>query len=257
MVENHNKGRINIKITKKILDLKFSHPVNDMQYTTLSHLLEENSPVHMNLKKPEVIHNSQIPRGDGYNSFIITAENHSGTHIDAPGHFIDGGKTISQYRPDELVFNKPMILDVIKDPNETINLQDVHEVNLSDVDCLFFRTGFEVYRDEHPEKYLTENPGISPETVSWIRENYPRIRCLGIDTVSMSSYQNPEPGRQAHVNAFKENEKLGEPLLLIEDMKLGDIKTDELKWVMVVPWQIKGIDSAPCTVIARLNLNQD
>jgi len=40
-------------------------------------------------------------------------------------------------------------------------------------------------------------------------------------------------------------------------MKLGNIKTEELKWVMVVPWQIKGIDSAPCTVIARLNLNQD
>jgi len=146
---------------------------------------------------------------------------------------------------------------VIKGPNETINLQDVREVNLNDVDCLFFRTGFEVHRDKHPEKYLTENPGISPQTVSWIRENYSGIRCLGIDTVSMSSYQNPEPGKQAHVIAFKENEKLGEPLLLIEDMKLGNIKTEELKWVMVVPWQIKGIDSAPCTVIARLNLNQD
>ncbi|HEY0196094.1 MAG TPA: cyclase family protein, partial [Methanobacterium sp.] len=86
----------------------------------------------------------------------------------------------------------------------------------------------------------------------WIRENYPGIRCLGIDSVSISSYQNPALGRQAHVNAFKEGEKLGESLLLIEDMKLGSIKTEDLEWLMVVPWQIKGIDSAPCTVIAKL-----
>jgi arylformamidase len=224
-----------------------------MQYTKLSHELEEDSPVHLNLKKPKIIHNSQIPRGDGYNSFIITAENHSGTHIDAPGHFIDGGKTISEYLPDELIYTNPLILDVIKGPNGIIELQDINGVNLNDVDCLFFRTGFEVYRDNHPEKYLTQNPGISPEAVYWIRENFPGINCLGIDTVSMSSYQNPEPGRQVHLNAFKDDEKLGKPLLLIEDMKLGSTKTEELEWVMVVPWQIKGIDSAPCTVIAKLS----
>lgn len=223
-----------------------------MQYTTLSHALEEKSPVHMNLKKPKVIHNSQIPRGDGYNSFILEVENHSGTHVDAPGHFLDGGKFISKYGPDELTFNSPLIVDVIKGPNKSIELQDVHEIDLSGVDCILFRTGFEVFRDNHPEKYLTQNPGISPETVNWLRENYPGIRCVGIDSVSISSYQNPAPGRQAHVNAFKEGEKLGEPLLLIEDMKLGSIKTEDLKWVMVVPWQIKGIDSAPCTVIAKL-----
>jgi len=53
-----------------------------MQYITLSHQLEENSPVHFNLRKPKIVPNSQITKGDGYNSFIITAENHSGTHID-------------------------------------------------------------------------------------------------------------------------------------------------------------------------------
>lgn len=224
-----------------------------MQYITLSHQLEENSPVHFNLRKPKIVPNSQITKGDGYNSFIITAENHSGTHIDAPGHFIEGGKTISEYQPYELIYGNPLILDVRKGPNEIIELQDINEINLNHVDCLLFRTGFEVYHDEHPEKYLTQNPGISPEAVYWIRQNFQGIRCLGIDTISMSSYQNPEPGRQAHLNAFMDDEKLGKPLLLIEDMKLGSIKTEELDWVIVVPWQIKGIDSAPCTVIAKLS----
>lgn len=233
-----------MKIKKKL--------VNDMQHTTLSHVLEENSPVHMALKEPEFIHNSQIPRGDGYNSFIITVENHSGTHVDAPNHFLEGGKTISEYLPDELIFNNPLILDIPKGPNELIELQDISDRKLSNVDCLFFRTGFQEFRDDYPEKYLTQNPGISPETVYWIRKNFPGICCLGIDTISISSYKKPKPGRKAHINAFKDSEKLGEPLLLIEDMKLDNIKNEDLKWVMVVPWQITGIDSAPCIVIAKL-----
>lgn len=56
-----------------------------------------------------------------------------------------------------------------------------------------------------------------------------------------------------HLNAFEENENFGEPLLLIEDMKLGDIKNkSSIETIMIVPWQIKGIDSAPCVVLAKI-----
>lgn len=59
-------------------------------------------------------------------------------------------------------------------------------------------------------------------------------------------------GKEAHLNAFKNDDKLGEPLLLIEDMKLSEIRNGDLKCVIVIPWQIKGIDSAPCTVLAEI-----
>lgn len=223
-----------------------------MQYVALSHVLEENSPVHLNLKEPEITQNSNVSDGDGYNSFIINVENHSGTHVDTPSHFLEGGKTISEYQLDELFFKKPLILDIIKGPDELIELQDIQDIDMNGVDCLFIRTGFEVYRDNRPDKYQAQNPGISSETVHWIRENFQGIHCLGIDSVSISGYNHPEDGRKAHINAFKESESLGEPLLLIEDMKLGSIKTEDLEWVMAVPWQIARIDSAPCTVIAKL-----
>lgn len=224
-----------------------------MGYITLSYMLEETSPVHMALKKPQIIHNNRISRGDGYNSYMINVENHSGTHVDAPGHFIEEGKLISDYLPDELIFNNPLILDILKGQNELIGIDDVFETDLDDVDCLLFRTGFEKFHDGDPEKYITQNPGISPEAVYWIRKNFKSIRCLGIDCVSMSSYQNPKLGKEAHLNAFEENEKFGEPLLLIEDMKLDNIQNEDLKSIIVVPWQIKGIDSAPCTVLAKIN----
>lgn len=223
-----------------------------MRYITLSHTLKENSPVHVALKEPEFIQTSQISDGDGYNSFLLILENHSGTHIDAPGHFLENGRIISDYEPDELIFNNPLVLDISKGENELIEISDMLEIDLTDVNCLFFRTGFEKYRKNYSEKYLTGNPGISPGVVYWIRKNFPDVRCLGIDCISISSYKNPKLGVEAHLNAFRENEELGKPLLLIEDMKLNNIKNEDIKSVIVVPWQIEGIDSAPCNVFAKI-----
>ncbi len=225
-----------------------------MKYIMLSYMLEESSPVHIGLQEPQIIPNAQISKGGGYNSYIINVENHSGTHVDAPGHFLEGGKIISEYKPDELVFNNPLILEVPKKQNELIKLEEVSNLNLEGINCIFFRTGFGKYREKDSETYLTSNPGIESELVYWLRKNYPEIKCIGIDCISMSSYQKPEEGKKAHLNAFMKNEELGEPLLLVEDMDLEiDEKLDSVETVFIIPWQIKGIDSAPCVVMAKIN----
>ena len=211
-----------------------------MGYITLSYALEETSPVHIGLKKPEMVHNNQIVEGTGYNTYLINVENHSGTHVDAPGHFMEGGKIISEYLPDELVFNNPLIVDIPKGPNELIKIWDISKLDFNGADCVLFYTGF------------TQNPGVSPEVVYFLRKNFKNVRCIGIDCVSMSGYQNPELGKEAHLNAFEKNNEFGEPLLLIEDMKLSNVKNESLESIIVVPWQIKGIDSAPCTVLAKV-----
>ncbi len=223
-----------------------------MSYTILSHMLEETSPVHIGLKNLEITPRSQIAQGGGYNSYIIAVENHCGTHIDAQGHFMDGGKTISDYQPNELRFKCPLILDIPKGEEELIRLEEIYGHDLKDKDCLIFRTGFEKYRNVDADIYLKLNPGIDPDLIYWLRENYPQIRCIGIDCVSISSFSKPEQGKEAHLNAFVEKNGLGHPLVLVEDMKLGNIKNDTLESIIIVPWQIKGIDSAPCTVLAKI-----
>lgn len=223
-----------------------------MGYIVLSHVLEENSPVHIGLKSLEIIPNSQVSKGGAYNSYIISVENHCGTHIDAPGHFLDEGRVISDYSQEELIFNNPLILNMPKGQEDVIKLEEISEINLEGKDCLIFCTGFGKYRKDDPETYLTSNPGIDPDLMHWLRKNYPEIRCVGIDCVSISSFQKPEQGNTAHLNAFMENQELGEPLLLVEDMKLDNIENlDSVESIIVVPWGIKGIDSAPCTVIAK------
>ena len=70
-----------------------------------------------------------------------------------------------------------------------------------------------------------------------------------MDLISVSSYSNREEGRKAH-HAFL-NPEVGEPILLIEDMKL-DLDTSFTK-VIVSPLRIEKADGVPVTVFAEIS----
>ena len=224
-----------------------------MKNFLLSYYIDNNSPFYVGTTKPMIKPKNQIVAGSDYNTYIIEVENHCGTHVDAPRHFISTGKGISDYNIMELTFEHPLILECPKGPGELIEVEDVSKVDLDGYDCILFKTGFGKYRQANRKMYLTQNPGISPETVQWLRKNHKKVRCLGIDCISISRYGDDEIAKNTHVSAFSENENHGEPLLLIEDMKLDkNFENYDLRNIIVVPWQIKGIDSAPCTVVANI-----
>lgn len=222
-----------------------------MEYIYLSYNIHENSLVYKGLKKPQITHQSTIP-SEGYNTYIICLENHSGTHIDAPKHFLKEGKSISEYDPGDFIFDNVKVLEIPQNPNGIIDIGVLNGINLNGVDCLLISTGFSKYRKSDSDKYLTESPGISPEFIHHIRKHFPSIKIIGIDCVSISSYGDEKMAISAHKTAFMEKEDYGEPLRLIEDMKLQNIASKPIKKLIVSPWQIEGVDSAPCTVIAQL-----
>ena len=221
----------------------------------LSYYIDNNSPYYIGTSKPHIKPNTQIEKGDDYNSYIIEVFNHCGTHVDAPRHYISKAKGISEYNIGELTFKNPLIIECDKNPNKLIKVKDVESTDLEGFDCILFRTGFEKYRKEDLNIYLTQNPGVSPDTIHWIRKNHQNIKCIGIDCISMARYDDSEIAKKTHITAFKIDESYGEPLLFIEDMKLGNVDPDQtINDLIIVPWQIKGIDSSPCTVIGSINL---
>lgn len=239
-----------------------------MKYIYLSYSLDEDSPVYKGLKKPSIDHKSTISE-DGYNTYLLCVENHSGTHVDAPGHFLEDGKSISDYDLAKLIFNNVLILEIpqasdseislqdfknILEAHETLNFKDENKDKWESIDFILIITGFFKYRQKNLEKYLTENPGINPEVINFLRENFPSIRGIGIDSVSISCFSNPDNATKAHKTAFIKKDNYGEPLLLVEDMDLSFLSAKaNIKQLFLIPWQVKGIDSAPCTVMVQLN----
>jgi kynurenine formamidase len=225
-----------------------------MKYRILSYPIDENTPLYGSTPKPIINPYREISKGDGSNSCIITIHNHTGTHVDAPRHFIPDGKAISDYAFDDLIFNNPLLIECPKEPGELIEHGDIFTQELEGVDCLLLHTGFSQIRDRDKELYRTQNPGIAPEVISLLRKEFPAIRCICIDSISISSFVHRERGREAHTAAFIRREGFGEPLLLLEDMALNTLSAkDKLRKVVVIPWQISGIDSAPCVVLVEVS----
>lgn len=214
----------------------------------LSYPMDNKTPVYGGRFRPKISPKTQTGKGDSANTYGINTDNHTGTHVDAPRHFIENGRRISDYSPEELTFNRPVIVDIPKKSNDWVERSDLESCaeGLEGVDCLLIRTGFGQFRSK--EVYETRNPGVSPEAITWVRKNFPEIRCMGIDSISISGFQDRERGRRAHRAAFMGDSGLSEPLLVLEDLNLDG--TESIKRLIVIPWQISGIDSAPCTVLA-------
>jgi len=222
------------------------------RFLNLSYMLDSNTPLYGNTPKPEISNIKSIDKGDSSNLYEIKVCNHSGTHVDAPLHFVKDGRPLSDYSLDELTFQKPLLIEIPKKAGEWIEKEDIEKLELTEIDCLLFKTGFGKHRSDNI--YRLNNPGISPEAILFLREKYKSIRCLGIDSISITGFQDRPRGRTAHKVAFEEKKGLGKPLLLIEDMNFSVINTTKtIKKIILVPWLIKNIDSAPCAVLAEVS----
>lgn len=185
-----------------------------------------------------------LAAGDTCSVSRIIMENHWGTHIDCPGHFFINGAVITDYKPDSWYFTAPYVVNVELIENRLVVPEMLGKIPYH-TDLLLIKTGFGSFRGE--EKYSFWNPGISAETGDWLRSNYPSLRAIGFDFISLSAYQRREEGRKAH-RSFLNPEGIGNPVLIIEDMDLNsDLSGLEKVWV--VPLRVFGLDSSPCTVI--------
>jgi kynurenine formamidase len=112
---------------------------------------------------------------DGVNNSLITLSIHSGTHIDAPYHFIQSGRTIDQV-PLERLCGPGWLCDlrgVVESDTgrhritvDDLQLAGLPKTGLTDVILTVF-TGWSVDHWNHPDFYK-QNPYFDEETSRWL-----------------------------------------------------------------------------------------
>jgi arylformamidase len=218
----------------------------------LSHALGPETPVYGNRKGFSSVHTSQICHGASSNSSEWTFPNHIGTHVDAPFHFSELGATVEIPRATHWHFKDPILVDCPQELSGLVTVEDVRP-KISSVekspDCLLLRTGFERFRGQ--DAYWKCNPGISPSLGTWLRKEWPSIRMVGIDCISISRWQDRQTGRIAHKEFLSPGQ--GSPVWILEDMHLSHVPILGISELVALPIRVKGSDGGPCTVIARLS----
>lgn len=81
---------------------------------SLSYPVSAETPTYGNLPKPRIMSHTSMAAGGTSNTYAITLYNHTGTHVDAPAHFVPNGRRISDYSPEELVFRRPLLVDILR-----------------------------------------------------------------------------------------------------------------------------------------------
>jgi len=218
----------------------------------LSHPLSEHTPFYSQLPKPELRQIYDLNKGDVCNSFYFTTSNHCGTHVDAPRHFSAAGRRISDYSLSELIFSRPAVLDTPLVDHQLIEPQHLRRPLASvapDTDLILLRSRFGRFRTDEA-RYVERSPGFGPASAALLMEQFPKLRALAVDFMSISSPSHEPAGAEAHRVFLGCTRYVDRPILLVEDALLPNSLPLLLR-VFIVPWRVEGLDSAPCTMFAE------
>ena len=218
-----------------------------MKFIWLSHILDNDTPLYGGQNNLKISSDKAIEDGDSCNTSFIQMNSHSGTHVDAPNHFIPYGKTIDSISSANWVFCCPWIVDIKVQPNELIMPDHLagSEMIPDQVDFLMIKSGFEKWRKD--EVYWKNNPGLSLELADYITRKFPKLMAIGIDFISVSSFSHRDHGRKVHKKLLENG------TLIVEDMTLSEIGSGGIiKKVIALPLRFKNGDGAPVTIVGQI-----
>jgi arylformamidase len=217
----------------------------------LSHNLSESTPFFSGLPAPRLDRLYDLAKGDGCNSFYLTTSNHAGAHVDGPYHFNPNGRKISEYDLPELIFTKTAVIDIQVSPDELILPEhlDACSTCRNDCDLLIVRSGFGKYRAD-ARMYVDHSPGFSAAAADFVMRQFPNLKALAVDFVSIAAMSHMQEGCDAHRVFLGCENYSSRPILLIEDVMLPTV-LPVIEKVYLVPWFFDGLDSAPCVLFAE------
>jgi arylformamidase len=178
----------------------------------------------------------KIEAGDTVNVTTLRMSAHTGTHLDAPYHFIDGKRTVDQIQIQELIGP----VQVVGIPEE-INLisRDLLEQILSDPVCekIIFKTRNTNSWINRDSSFNTSYIGLDEEAANYlIKKN---IKLVGIDYLSVAPFENQI---KTHRALLKEN------IIILEGLNLSSVDPG-MYFLICLPLKLKGSDGAPMRAV--------
>lgn len=159
----------------------------------------------------------------------MTLGSHTGTHIDAPSHYIKGGQTVDRIPLDRLT-GPAQVLDC-SDAEEFIT-PDLIAGRLGGARTLLLKTWF-----SGRQEFDTGYPAISIEAADFIAGA--GITCIGIDTPSIETYQG---------DGSVHRRLLGWGVVILELLDLSSVPEGEYL-MAALPLRLRGLDGSPVRVI--------
>jgi arylformamidase len=178
---------------------------------------------------PVVERVSSIAGGDGYNLSRLVLGAHTGTHVDAPLHFIEGGASV-EHLPLEALIGPALIVDA-RSVAEEIDAETVEREVVAGTERVIFATRNSQLWDR--DGFTNDFVGVSPAAAALLVER--GVRLVGIDYLSVGA---PETHRKL----------LSDGVVLLEGLDLRGVEAGAYRLVCL-SLDIVGSDGAPARAV--------
>jgi arylformamidase len=162
---------------------------------------------------------------------------HTGTHMDAPLHFIPGGATIDQIPLDATV--GPARVIEITDP-ESVKPAELEAANIQPGERILLKTTNSVGRWKTTE-FQKDFVYISHEGAAYLA-SIP-IRAVGVDYLSVGGFYKDGPETHRAL--------LGAGIWVMEGLNLAALSAGSYE-LICLPLKLMGAEGAPARAIARM-----
>ena len=207
----------------------------------LTHELHDGMPIYPGDPSPSFVSYATLEK-DGVNLTKLILGSHTGTHIDAPLHFIPDGIGIDKIPPSKLV-GEAYVIDMSSKPiGSAITGQDLRgnlEGHVAEGDIVVCYTGCsEHWDDESIRRNYTYLTGDAAEYLV-----SKKVRAVGIDSLSVERFRAPDP--VAHKTL------LGNGIFIIESLSQATKQFVGKRTLMIcMPIKLRNGDGAPSRIIS-------
>ena len=194
--------------------------------------LDENTPAYPgDARFSRTVVSSISATGEGYTLSRLAMSAHSGTHIDAPAHFVARGKTIDQI-PSRRWVSPAIVLDLPDGDPITVEQLERQGIRTGDAVLLCANAGRDGSRESDAVSVLT------PDAAAYLVSR--KINMVGIDALSIET--DDDPSCPVHKRLLRNN------ILIIEGLRLEHVQTGRYT-LIAAPLLITGGDGAPARVL--------
>lgn len=199
-------------------------------------------------------------KGYYYSAYEFCAAEHGGTHIDAPIHFAEGGKTVDQIPLSQLIAPAIKI-----DVSEQAAANRDYQIGIADFQAwedrhgripdgaiVLLQTGYGRYWPNRLRYLGTDKrgtagvaelhfPGLHPAAAQWLVSDR-NVGAIGIDTASIDYGQSQVFG--SHVSLLGRNVPVFENLANLDKVPAEGMR------IIALPMKIKGGSGGPLRIVA-------
>lgn len=163
----------------------------------------------------------------------IEMGSHTGTHIDAPWHMVDGGRRLNQI-PIETLIGPTTVVEI--PGRRSIARADLEKLTLTGVKRILFKTDNSQHWNDG--KFYEQFVYLEPEGAEYLVER--DIKLVGIDYLSIDEFKSVE--HPTHFVLLRRN------VVIIEGLNLSRVAPGPYHMI-ALPLNLQDVDGAPTRVV--------